>query len=65
MERTTSVHYQRLGGPFDTVSDYLKAWAREAKFAHSPNRIKELCGHLGDEVCCFDCTVPSTACATQ
>ena len=39
-----------LGGPFETVSDYLKAWAREAKFAHSPNRIKELCGDLGGEV---------------
>ena len=40
----------KIGGPFDTVSDYLKAWAKEAKFAHSPNRIKELCGDLGDEV---------------
>ncbi|KAI9748499.1 MAG: hypothetical protein M4579_007206 [Chaenotheca gracillima] len=39
-----------FGGPFDTATDYLKAWAMKTKYAHSAARIKEACGDIGDEV---------------
>ena len=39
-----------LGGPFDTVTDYLRAWGQTAKFYHPISKIKEACGDLADEV---------------
>ena len=39
-----------IGGPFETASDFLHAWAATAKFPHSVEYIKESCGDLGDEI---------------
>ncbi len=40
-----------LGGPFDTVSEFLQAWARNAKFPTSENTMrKQLPPNLADEV---------------
>ena len=38
-----------LGGPFSTVTEYLKAWAKTARFPHL-SRAKEGCGEYCDEI---------------
>lgn len=39
-----------IGGPFDTASAYLRAWASNKKFAASEQRVREVCGSLFDEI---------------
>lgn len=39
-----------IGGPFDTASDLFRAWAATAAFPLSEERVRELCGDLGDEI---------------
>ncbi|KAI9748692.1 MAG: acetyl-CoA synthetase [Chaenotheca gracillima] len=39
-----------FGGPFDTASDYLKAWGTKTQYEQSPARIRKACGDLGDEI---------------
>jgi len=39
-----------LGGPFDTVVDFLQAWGHTAKFYHPAAKIIETCGSLADEI---------------
>lgn len=39
-----------IGGPFESSTRFFKAWAATAKFPHSNQRTKELCGEYADEI---------------
>ena len=40
----------RLGGPFSTATEYLRAWAKHTPFYGGTNELKEMCGNYGDEI---------------
>lgn len=40
----------KLGGPFATATEYLKAWAKHAPFYGGTDGLKESCGPYGDEI---------------
>ncbi|KAM5465271.1 hypothetical protein MauCBS54593_006517 [Microsporum audouinii] len=39
-----------LGGPFNTATEYLRAWSATVKFPHTKSFIENNCGDLGAEV---------------
>ena len=39
-----------LGGPFDTATEFLKAWVRETEFRNSMDNIEDECGEDSDEI---------------
>ena len=40
----------RLGGPFSTATEYLRAWAKHTPFYGGTDGLKEMCGIYGDEI---------------
>ena len=40
----------RLGGPFSTETEYLRAWAKHTPFFGGTSGLKEMCGIYGDEI---------------
>ncbi|VUC23493.1 unnamed protein product [Clonostachys rosea] len=44
-----------IGGPFDTATDFFRAWATKKHFGASDDRLRALCGPYADEI------VPSVA----
>ena len=40
----------RLGGPFSTATEYLRAWAKHTPFYGGTNGLKEMCGIYGDKI---------------
>ena len=48
-----------IGGPFETASDFFRAWAATAKFPHSREHIMSVCGDLGDDISKSTAEIPS------
>ncbi|CAH0055826.1 unnamed protein product [Clonostachys solani] len=39
-----------IGGPFDTATDFFRAWATKKHFGASDDRLRALCGPYADEI---------------
>ena len=40
----------KLGGPFETATEYLQAWAKHARFYGGTDWLKDNCGAYGEEI---------------
>lgn len=39
-----------LGGPFDTATEFFRAWAAAARFGLTNDRLRDACGEYADEI---------------